>query len=71
MIVSSRRLAEFEAGYQRAAFAELSYTEALARFEALWTEARLVRPDLGDDWQVDLEPDFAVARAINGLPPAS
>lgn len=70
MIVSSRRLDEFEARYQREAFARLTYVEALARFEALWAEARIIRPDLGDDWQEDLEPDLAVARAINGLPPA-
>lgn len=32
MIVASRRLEEFEARYQREAFAELSYEEALSRF---------------------------------------
>ncbi len=70
MIVSSRHLDEFEARYQREAFAALSYGEALARFAALWAEALVMRPDLGHDWQEDLEPDLAVARAINGLPPA-
>jgi len=33
-------------------------------------EARLLRPDLGLDWRDDLAPDLAVARALNGLPPA-
>ncbi len=71
MIVSSKRLEEFEARYQREAFANLSYHEALARFAALWAEARLIRPDLGQEWREDLEADFAVARAINGLSPAT
>src|SRR5688572_14488054 len=71
MIVSSRRLDEFEAQYQREAFATLSYGDALARFAALWAEARIIRPDLGQDWQEDVEADVAVARAVNGLPPAS
>lgn len=71
MIVSSKRLQEFEARYQREAFAGLSYEEALARFAALWAAARVIRPDLGDGWREDLEADLAVARAVNGLPPAA
>lgn len=71
MIVSSKRLDEFEARYQREAFASLSYMDALARFASLWAEARVVRPDLGQEWREDLEADIAVARAVNGLPPAS
>ena len=71
MIVSSKRLEEFEARYQREAFANLSYQEALARFAALWAEARLIRPDLGQEWREDLEADLAVARAINGLSPTT
>ncbi len=44
---------------------------ALERFEALWAEA-LALGVLGQvDWETDLEPDLAVARAVNGLPPAS
>lgn len=70
MIVSSRSLDEFEAHYQREAFAALSYDDALARFAALWAEARVLRPDLGHDWREDLEPDLALARALNGLPPS-
>ena len=70
MIVSSKRLDEFEAAYQREAFASLTYEDALRRFAALWAEARVVSPNLGQDWRRDLEADLAVARAINGLPPA-
>ena len=71
MIRSSERLAEFEARYQREAFAASTYGDALARFAALWAEARVIRPDLGQDWTVDLDADLAVARAVNGLSPAS
>jgi hypothetical protein len=49
----------------------MTYGEALARFAALWAEARLLNPELGQNWLEDLEPDFAVARAVNGLPPAA
>lgn len=71
MINSSDRLAAFEAQYQREAFAALSFEDALARFAALWAEARALNPDWGGDWERDLEPDLAVARAVNGLPPKS
>lgn len=69
MIRSSAILEEFEARYAREAWRDLSYPQALARFAALWAEARALRPDVGCDWLDDLEPDFAVARAVNGLPP--
>jgi hypothetical protein len=69
MIVATPRLEEFEARYQREAYAGLSYQEALARYAALWAEARALNPDLGADWVADLEADLAVARAVNGLPP--
>jgi hypothetical protein len=68
MIDPSRRLAEFEARYLRDAFRDLGYEEALNLFEALWVEARSINPHIGEDWQQDLEPDLAVARAVNGLP---
>ncbi len=71
VIKSSPRLDELERRYQREAFQGLSYEQALARFSSLWAEARQLNPDAGKDWLEDLEPDFAVARAINGLPPAS
>ncbi|MCY3837484.1 MAG: hypothetical protein OXH09_02330 [Gammaproteobacteria bacterium] len=71
MIRDTQRLRDFETLYRREAFRNLTYGEALAIFEALWTEACQLNPDFGDDWREDLEADFAVARALNGLPPAS
>jgi hypothetical protein len=38
-------------------------------FEALWIEARALNSDFPGPWEADLAADFAVARAINGLPP--
>lgn len=70
MILSSKRLVELEAGDQRDAYATLSYPDALERFAALWAEARLLQPDLGNDWEDDIEPDLAIARALNGRPPS-
>ena len=69
MIESPRRLDEFEAAYQRTAYADLTYEQALERFAALWAEARSLNPAMGDDWSEDLAPDLAVARAVNGLHP--
>ncbi len=71
MIESSRRLDDFEAAYQRTAYADLTYQEALARFAALWAEARALNPRLDEDWLEDLAADLAVARAVNGLPPGA
>lgn len=71
MIQPTRRLAELEARYGREAFRQLSYADALELFAALWAEA-LALPgaaSAGTEWQEDLEPDLAVARAVNGLPP--
>jgi hypothetical protein len=67
MINPSKRLAEFEARYLRDAFRDLTYQDALDLFEALWVEARSINPGIGEDWRQDLEPDLAVARAVNGL----
>ncbi len=71
MIRSSSRLEELERRYQQEAFKGLSYEQALERFAALWAEARALNPDLGADWEEDLQADLAVARAVNGLPPAA
>ncbi len=71
MIRSSRRLEELERRYQREAFIGLTYEDALNRFAALWAEARALNADFGADWEDDLKPDLAVARAVNGLPPAA
>ncbi len=71
MIVRSPALDEFEARYEREAFRDTTYEQALACFGALWDEARAVGADLGSDWLEDLTSDFAVGRALNGLPPAT
>ncbi|MGH9222269.1 MAG: hypothetical protein ACRD2W_00345 [Acidimicrobiales bacterium] len=71
MIRSSKRLEELEERYQREAFRDLTFEEALRRFTALYLEARKLNPDFGADWREDLEADLAVARAVNGLPPRS
>jgi len=56
-------------GMKEEYIAKRTYAEALAIFSALWREARALNPDFPGDWEADLEPDLAVARAINGLPP--
>src|SRR3990170_1320069 len=66
MIQPSPSRRELEARYQRAAFAHVTYVEALDRCAALWAEARVLNPGLGADWRADLEADLAVARAVNG-----
>jgi len=71
MIRSSKLLDDLEANQQRNAFRDLSYEEALQRFASLWAEARSLQPDLGRDWEDDLAPDLAIARAVNGLPPTA
>ena len=60
----------FERNDEAAEYGQLSYADALVRFERLWQHARAVTPAVGDDWLEDLAADIAVARAVNGLPPA-
>lgn len=71
MIRSSELLDELDRRYQREALRGLTYPQALERFTALWAEARALGASGRDDWEADLEPDLAIARAVNGLPPAS
>jgi hypothetical protein len=71
MVRVTDELAALEDRYGREAFRDLSFPEALARFSAFWVEARALRSDLGTDWLEDLAPDLAIARAVNGLPPAA
>jgi hypothetical protein len=70
MVVETPRLRRFEADYQRTAYRELSLPDALALYQRLLGEARVLDPGFGQDWQADLAPDLAIARAINGLAPA-
>lgn len=70
MIADTPRLRRFEADYQRTAYQRLSYGAALARFTLLLQEARFLNPDFGAEWEDQLGADLAIARAVNGLPPA-
>lgn len=71
MLRNPDRMRRFEGDEGRRAYRDLSYLDALAIFEALLEEARALRPDFGEDWEEDLAPDLAVARALNGLPPVA
>jgi len=49
----------------------MPFVETLARFEALWAHGMTLGGEMHRDWRTDLDSDFAIARAINGLPPKS
>jgi hypothetical protein len=71
MLRPTPELREFELRYARDRAAHATYDEALAVFKGLWAEACALRPDFpAADWRGDLESDLAIARAVNGLPPA-
>lgn len=70
MIESAHLLEELERRYERESLEGMTYEAALQRFAALWAEARTLGVDARRDWLTDLEPDLAVARALNGLPPS-
>jgi len=70
MVVETAQLRQFEAEYQRTAYRRLSVPDALALYQRLLGEARVLHPAFGLDWQADLAADLAIARAINGLSPA-
>ena len=71
MLNPTERWAAFEADDERNAYRELSFREALSIFEALWAEAEALDPRFTEPWLADFEADFRVARALNGLPPAT
>jgi hypothetical protein len=71
MIEPSQLLEELNRRYEREALEGMTYEVALQRFAALWAEAQALGFDGREDWLSDLEPDLAVARALNGLPPSS
>jgi hypothetical protein len=71
MVRASEQLRRLEAEFARATYGPMTFAEALARFAALWAAARAINPALGENWMEDLEPDFAVARAVNGLAPSA
>lgn len=70
MIRSCEELTRFEREYARAR-RDMTYDEAVDILEALWDEAKALNPDFPGEWEADLVPDLAVARAVNGLPPIS
>lgn len=70
MLNPTERWAAFKAADERTR-RELSFREALSIFEALWAEAEALDPRFAEPWLADFEADFRVARALNGLPPAT
>jgi hypothetical protein len=48
-----------------------SLAERLERYQRLFEHARSLRPDLGGDWQRDIEPDIELARILNRLSPGT
>ena len=70
MLNPTQQWRDFEAADEREAWRGLTYEAALERYAAWWAYARELRPDIGDDWEEDVQADIAVARAVNGLPPA-
>ncbi len=71
MLNNPQRVARFERYDNRRRFGDMTFAEALGFFEALWAEAVVLDPEFPGDWRTGLDSDFAVARAINGLPPSS
>lgn len=70
MLNPTERWAAFKAGDERSD-RELSFRDALSIFEALWAEAEALDADFTEPWLADFEADFRIARALNGLPPAT
>jgi hypothetical protein len=71
MIKLPHLLQELSRRYERERLADLTYDAALQSFAALWAEARELGVIDNEDWLTDLEPDLAIARVLNGLPPAA
>lgn len=68
MIRRTTALENMERRYTREVLAGRTYLEALAVFEALWRQARLLNPDFPGDWREDVGSDLVVARVLHGLP---
>ena len=69
MLKNPERMARFERDDTRRRFSDMPFAEALALFESLWAHSVTLGYEDRRDWRTDLESDFAIARAINGLPP--
>lgn len=68
MLRSSDRIRKIEATWSRSVYSSMDYPEALTRFTALWNQARLLNPGMGQSWEEDIEADINLARILNGLP---
>lgn len=68
MLRSSDRVREMEADWARSLYSSMDYPEALARFTALWYQARLLNPGVGQTWEEDVKADITLARILNELP---
>lgn len=70
MLEATDELHELERRWEKQRYRDMNFADALALYASLWAEARALRDDLTVDWRLDVEADLAVARAVNGLPPA-
>jgi hypothetical protein len=68
VIKSPRTLEAFEDADRRSALRSMTYHQALDVYLALWEEARLLNPRLGEDWREDVQCDIEVARTLNARP---
>jgi hypothetical protein len=68
MIRRTRSLDNMERRHTREVLAGRTYLEALAVFEALWRQARLLNPEFPADWREDVASGLVVARVVHGLP---
>jgi len=68
VIKSPGTLAAFEDGDRRSTSRAMTYHQALDVYLALWDEARLLNPRIGEDWREDVQCDIEVARTLNARP---
>lgn len=71
MIRNESRLRQIDLRWEREAYYDLSFGEALGIYARLWQQALRLNPDPIAGWREDLASDLAIARAVNGLPPQS
>lgn len=70
MLEPTDELRALDRRWEEKRYRDMTFREALALYTALWAESRALCPDASRDWKADLEPDLAMARALNGLPPS-
>ena len=71
MIKSPDRIREAEAAWSRSLYVSMDYHEALKRYAALWSQARLLSTGFSESWEDDIKADIELARILNGLPPTA